>query len=43
MKQFGFEAKEELVKSMIKNIDVDNNGTIELHEFLTYIEKYNHS
>lgn len=37
MKQFGFEASEELVKNMINKIDVDGNGTIELTEFLNFI------
>jgi Ca2+-binding EF-hand superfamily protein len=30
MKQFGYQTSEEEVTAMIRNIDQDNNGTIEL-------------
>ena len=30
MKQFGFNAEEEDVKQIVKKIDLDNSGTIEL-------------
>lgn len=40
MKQFGYSTTEEDIKSIIKNIDQDNSGTIELDEFLNFIAKY---
>lgn len=41
MKKFQFNASEEDVNVIIKNIDTDGNGTIELHEFLNFISRYN--
>lgn len=40
MKKFQFNASEEDVNVIIKNIDTDGNGTIELHEFLNFISRY---
>jgi len=40
MKQFGYSTTEEDIKSIIKTIDLDNSGTIELDEFLNFIAKY---
>lgn len=39
MKQFGFDVNDDLVKNMIKKIDLDGNGFIELQQFLNFIEK----
>jgi Ca2+-binding EF-hand superfamily protein len=39
MKKFSYCPSEEEVKNMIKNIDTDKSGTIELSEFLAFAEK----
>ena len=37
MKQFGFNSSKDDVEQIIKKIDTDGNGTIELEEFMAFI------
>ncbi len=39
MKQFQFNMSDDDIKTIIKKIDTDGNGTIELHEFLNFISR----
>lgn len=40
MKQFGYHPSEQEIKNIIGKIDQDSNGSIELSEFLNFIERY---
>jgi len=40
MKQFDFNSSEDDVELIIKKIDTDGNGTIELDEFINFIARY---
>ena len=40
MKQFDFNSSKDDVELIIKKIDTDGNGTIELDEFLNFIARY---
>jgi len=40
MKKFGFNNSEEDIEKMIKELDKDGNGTIELNEYIDVMMKY---
>ena len=40
MKKFGFNASEEDIEKMVKELDKDGNGKIDLNEYLEVMLKY---